>query len=63
MLVYSSTQHPIEVQHLIARSLKLSDHSVVCDMRRMGGGFGDKESQASLTRWWRHCSPRRPGDR
>ena len=48
MLVYSSTQHPTEVQHLVARSLKLSDHAVVTETRRMGGGFGGKESQASL---------------
>jgi len=31
MLVISSTQHPTEVQHLVARALKLSDHSVVCE--------------------------------
>jgi xanthine dehydrogenase large subunit len=48
MHVHSSTQHPTEVQHLVARALKLSDHSVVCETRRMGGGFGGKESQASL---------------
>lgn len=48
MVVHSSTQHPTEVQHLVARALKLSDHSVVCETRRMGGGFGGKESQASL---------------
>jgi xanthine dehydrogenase large subunit len=48
LLVYSSTQHPTEVQHLVARALKLSDHSVTCETRRMGGGFGGKESQASL---------------
>ena len=48
LLVYSSTQHPTEVQHLVARALKLSDHSVTCENRRMGGGFGGKESQASL---------------
>ncbi len=48
MLVHSSTQHPTEVQHLVARALVLSDHSVVCETRRMGGGFGGKESQASL---------------
>ena len=48
MLVHSSTQHPTEVQHLVARSLKLSDHAVVCETRRMGGAFGGKESQASL---------------
>ncbi len=48
MLVYSSTQHPTEVQHLVAKALKLSDHSVVTETRRMGGAFGGKESQASL---------------
>ena len=48
MLVHSSTQHPTEVQHLVARTLKLSDHAVICETRRMGGGFGGKESQASL---------------
>ena len=48
MLVHSSTQHPTEVQHLVARALKLPDHSVVCETRRMGGAFGGKESQASL---------------
>ncbi len=48
MLVHSSTQHPTEVQHLVARALKLSDNAVVCETRRMGGGFGGKESQASL---------------
>jgi xanthine dehydrogenase large subunit len=46
--VYSSTQHPTEVQHLVARALAISDHAVICETRRMGGGFGGKESQASL---------------
>jgi xanthine dehydrogenase large subunit len=48
MVVYSSTQHPTEVQHLVARCLRIPDHAVVCETRRMGGGFGGKESQASL---------------
>ncbi len=48
MLVLSSTQHPTEVQHLVARMLAIPDHAVVCETRRMGGGFGGKESQASL---------------
>ena len=48
MFVHSSTQHPTEVQHLVARALKLPDHAVICETRRMGGGFGGKESQASL---------------
>jgi len=47
LLVLSSTQHPTEVQHLVARALGIRDHAVVCETRRMGGGFGGKESQAS----------------
>ena len=47
MKVYCSTQHPTEVQHLVARSLARPDASVVCECRRMGGGFGGKESQAA----------------
>lgn len=48
MHCWSSTQHPSEVQHLIAKVLAISDHAVTVDVRRMGGGFGGKESQASL---------------
>jgi len=47
MTVYSSTQHPTEVQHLVARMLRLPDALVTCECRRMGGAFGGKESQAS----------------
>jgi len=47
--VYSSTQHPSEVQHVTARVLDIPDAYVVCETRRMGGGFGGKESQA--TQW------------
>jgi len=46
MKVFCSTQHPSEVQHLVARMLKRPDAHVVCECRRMGGGFGGKESQA-----------------
>ncbi len=49
MHVHSSTQHPSEVQHTVARVLGLSEAQVVCEVRRMGGGFGGKESQA--TQW------------
>src|SRR5665213_2854355 len=48
MLVYSSTQHPTEVQHLVAKVLGRPDHAVVTEVRRMGGGFGGKETQAAL---------------
>jgi xanthine dehydrogenase large subunit len=48
MLVISSTQHPSEVQHLIAHALGLHSHHVTVQCRRMGGGFGGKESQPAL---------------
>jgi len=49
VVVYSSTQHPSEVQHIVARVLALPDSFVTCRVRRMGGGFGGKETQA--TQW------------
>ncbi|MFV3126077.1 xanthine dehydrogenase molybdopterin binding subunit [Niveispirillum sp. KHB5.9] len=48
MHILCSTQHPSEVQHLVARALGRPDHNVVVEVRRMGGGFGGKETQASL---------------
>jgi xanthine dehydrogenase large subunit len=47
MLVHCSTQHPTEVQHIVAKMLNLPDAAVTCECRRMGGGFGGKESQAA----------------
>ena len=47
MLVYSSTQNPTEVQKLVAEVLGVPMAKVVVDMRRMGGGFGGKETQAA----------------
>ncbi|MCX5493971.1 xanthine dehydrogenase molybdopterin binding subunit [Kaistia dalseonensis] len=47
MLVYSSTQHPSEVQHLVSHALHVPSSAVTVEIRRMGGGFGGKESQAS----------------
>jgi len=44
--VWSSTQNPTETQHLIARCLGLRDNAVVVEVRRMGGGFGGKETQS-----------------
>ncbi|MDR3495631.1 MAG: xanthine dehydrogenase molybdopterin binding subunit [Ancalomicrobiaceae bacterium] len=49
LLVHTSTQHPTEVQHLVAKVLAIPDAAVVAECRRMGGGFGGKESQA--TQW------------
>ena len=48
IVVRSSTQHPSEVQHNVAKALGLPDHAVTVDVRRMGGGFGGKESQPAL---------------
>jgi xanthine dehydrogenase large subunit len=48
MLVYSSTQHPSEMQQVVAHMFGWPTHSVVCECRRMGGGFGGKESQSAL---------------
>ena len=47
MRVWSSTQHPSEVQNLVAHMLGVPGAAVVCECRRMGGAFGGKESQAA----------------
>ena len=47
MVVYSSSQHPSEVQKLVAEVLGIPLNLVVVDTRRMGGGFGGKETQAA----------------
>ncbi|MCO6059604.1 xanthine dehydrogenase molybdopterin binding subunit [Pseudomonas sp. MOB-449] len=47
MIVYTSTQNATEVQKLVAEVLGVSMHKIVIDMRRMGGGFGGKETQAA----------------
>ncbi|MEM8689977.1 MAG: xanthine dehydrogenase molybdopterin binding subunit [Pseudomonadota bacterium] len=46
--VYSSTQHPSEVQHLVAHVLAIRSNDVTVNVRRMGGAFGGKESQPAL---------------
>ncbi len=48
MQIISSTQHPSEVQHLVAHALGKHSHHVSVQCRRMGGGFGGKESQPAL---------------
>ncbi|MBV4366878.1 xanthine dehydrogenase molybdopterin binding subunit [Erwinia phyllosphaerae] len=45
--VFSSTQNPTEVQKLVASVMGLTMNKVTIDMRRMGGGFGGKETQAA----------------
>jgi len=48
MLVQCSTQHPSEMQHVVAHALGVHSHKVQVECRRMGGGFGGKESQSAL---------------
>ena len=50
--VYTSTQHPGEVQHWVSHALGLSNHAVTVECRRMGGGFGGKETQAGHLAVW-----------
>src|SRR5207237_9064826 len=46
MLLYSSTQHPTEVQHIVAHALGVRAHSVTVQCRRLGGGVGGRVRQA-----------------
>ncbi len=50
--IYSSTQHPGEVQHWVAHALALENNAVTVECRRMGGGFGGKETQAGHLAVW-----------
>jgi xanthine dehydrogenase molybdopterin binding subunit len=52
MDVFSSTQHPSETQALIAELLGIGKHEVVVEVRRMGGAFGGKETQANHVACW-----------
>jgi xanthine dehydrogenase large subunit len=45
--VWSSTQHPSEIQHMVANILQIPVHAVTVNTRRMGGGFGGKETQGN----------------
>ncbi|RWR10844.1 xanthine dehydrogenase molybdopterin binding subunit [Paenirhodobacter populi] len=47
VLIQCSSQHPTEIQHKVAEALGLHMHDVRVEMRRMGGGFGGKESQGN----------------
>ncbi len=51
-LIHSSTQHPGEVQHWVAHALGIALHQVRVVCRRMGGGFGGKETQAGHLAVW-----------
>ncbi|QEA13751.1 xanthine dehydrogenase molybdopterin binding subunit [Comamonas flocculans] len=47
MHIHCSTQHPSEMQFLVAHALGIQAHAVLVECRRMGGGFGGKESQSA----------------
>jgi xanthine dehydrogenase large subunit len=47
VIIHSSTQHPTEIQHKVAHALHLPMSAVRVEVRRMGGGFGGKESQGN----------------
>lgn len=48
IIVYSSTQHPSEVQHMVSHALNVPSNAVNVKIRRMGGAFGGKETQSNL---------------
>jgi xanthine dehydrogenase large subunit len=50
--IHSSTQHPGEVQHWVAHALGLANNAVTVECRRLGGGFGGKETQAGHMAVW-----------
>jgi xanthine dehydrogenase large subunit len=60
-LVHSSTQHPGEVQHWVAHALGLDNHAVRVECRRMGGGFGGKETQAGHLAVWAAVAAHKTG--
>ncbi|HYF43705.1 MAG TPA: xanthine dehydrogenase molybdopterin binding subunit, partial [Ramlibacter sp.] len=57
--IYSSTQHPAEVQHWVAHALGLENNAVTVEVRRMGGGFGGKETQAGHMAVWAALAARK----
>jgi xanthine dehydrogenase large subunit len=60
-LVHASSQHPGEVQHWIAHALGIALHRVSVQCRRMGGGFGGKETQAGHLAVWAAIAARKAG--
>ena len=57
--IHSSTQHPGEVQHWVAHALGLENNAVTVECRRMGGGFGGKETQAGQMAVWSALAARK----
>jgi xanthine dehydrogenase large subunit len=48
IVLYASTQHPTEIQHMVSHVLDVPSNAVTVVQRRMGGGFGGKETQGNL---------------
>lgn len=46
--IYASTQHPSEIQHMVSHVMGVPSNAVTVFQRRMGGGFGGKETQGNL---------------
>lgn len=46
--VWASTQNPTETQHLVASVLGVASNKVVCKVKRLGGGFGGKETRSAF---------------
>ncbi|MEJ8838555.1 xanthine dehydrogenase molybdopterin binding subunit [Ramlibacter sp. AN1133] len=59
--IHSSTQHPAEVQHWVAHALGVPANAVRVDCRRMGGGFGGKETQAGHVAVWAALAAHKTG--
>ena len=60
-LVYSSTQHPGEAQHWVSHALGVDNNAVRVECRRMGGGFGGKETQSGHMAVWAALAARKFG--
>ncbi|NCC73839.1 MAG: xanthine dehydrogenase molybdopterin binding subunit [Sphingobacteriia bacterium] len=63
MQVFSSTQHPSETQAIVAEVLGIRRNQVTVEIRRMGGAFGGKETQANHVAAWASllaCKTRQP---
>ena len=60
-VIHSSTQHPGEVQHWVAHALGIDNHAVRVECRRMGGGFGGKETQAGHLAVWAALAAHKTG--
>jgi len=52
MIVHASSQNPAETQAIVAEVLGISKNEVDVEVRRMGGAFGGKETQANHVAAW-----------